>query len=191
MKNTSGFLPSSKMKKEIMRLLLSNDKICRAVYNNKEECLIDPVPNPGTTLPYNNIFPYRHSSSNLEEDKKTYITLDINITKRLSRDGKNSDFFDYDIVVYVFTHKDLMKIKIGNEYEIRTDFLLDQIDETLRKNKFSFGMDQLHLDQSGSMFLTVNYPCFFSHYSTYDYTAPSTDMGGYRDKLIEEKELNE
>lgn len=158
-------------KDEILRLIVNDEQLCRAIYNNSEECLLLPVESPGDLL-YTKVFPYKHIVDDTQEEAGTFVTMDM----AFSSVGSGY-YYDFSIVLFVFTHKSLMRIKIGTEYQLRTDFILSRLETILSKTK-NLGMGQLKLETSGSTYYGSNFPCFFVHYSAVDMSGKETNIGG-------------
>lgn len=158
-------------KDEILRLMINDEQLCRAVKNNFEDCLTVPVESPGDLL-YTQIFPYKHVIDDAVEDAKTFITLDMAVSSPFA-----SQYYDFSIVLFVFTHKSLMRIKVSSEYQLRTDFILSRL-ETILGQTNKLGMGRLKLETSGSTYYGANFPCFFVHYATTDVSGKQTNIGG-------------
>lgn len=134
-------------KEEALRLIVTNPRIMQAVVNNEEECFLNLVENPGSYL-YKNIFPYRHTIPEVEKEKKTYITMDFANFALI-----NNYYKDFTMGIYVFTHKDLMKIKEDGHNKLRVDFIISEIDKIFNRAR-GFGIGRLQF--SGLQSLTIN-----------------------------------
>lgn len=171
-----------KYKNEILRHLVQDVPLSKAVKNNQEDFLLhDIVFEEGEDgLEYTHIFPYKFAGSQLTTEEKTYITMDMSINRQGDWDGGH-EYYHYTIVFYIITHKDLMRVKVGNEYELRPDFIMSRI-ETILKNKI-FGMGRLKLSQSGTLFFTSNFPCYYVAYETTDFSGRRSDLASVRENV--------
>lgn len=134
-------------KEELLRLIVTNNRIMQAVVNNETNCFATPVVKPGSYL-YQNIFPYKHTLNNTEEEKKTYITMDF-----ANFSLTNSHYKDFAMGIYVFTHKELMRITDEGHSKLRTDYILHELD-TMLNNARGFGIGKLQF--SGLQSVTIN-----------------------------------
>lgn len=157
-------------KEEAMRLIVTSPRIMKLVANNEVECFIPPVENPGSYL-YENIFPYKHTLLETEDEKKTYITMDFADFGLV-----NSNFKDFVMAIYIFTHRDLMRIKEGNNNKLRIDTLASEIDKIFNRSR-DFGIGRLVFN--GMQSLTVNrmFQGVTLLYKTVDFDVESDKVG--------------
>lgn len=137
----------TKFKEEAMRLIVTNPALMQLVVNNNTECFAEPVEKPGQYL-YKNIYPYKHSLGETETEKKTYITMDI-----ADFGIVNNHFKSMVIAIYIFTHRDLMRITEGGHNKVRVDRMGEEIEKLFNKAR-GFGIGALQF--SGLQSLDVN-----------------------------------
>lgn len=134
-------------KEELLRLIITNPRIMQAVVNNDETCFAEEVNNPKEYL-YKNIFPYKHTLNATEEKKQTYITMDFANFTPVSNYYK-----EFTMGIYVFTHKDLMRITEEGQTKLRVDYILQELDKSLN-NARGFGIGKLQF--SGLRSVSIN-----------------------------------
>ena len=133
-------------KEELLRLIVSDEMLIRAVAHPTANCLSIPVDKPGSLL-YQNIFPFRWTLDETQTDKSTFVTMDF------SNFGLVHGYYkDFSMALYVLTHKDLARIRDVNNTKniLRVDFILERID-TLLNNARGFGIGKLTFGGLGSV----------------------------------------
>lgn len=155
-------------KDEILKMLVNDQFLCRAIANNEESCLLKPVESPGDLL-YTKIFPYKYVIDETQEEANTYLSMDMAVF------SNGSYFYDFSIAIYIITHKSLMRVKVGDDYQLRTDYLLSKVETTLQQTK-KLGMGDLTLQGSGSTFYSAAFPCFYAHYLTTDISGKQSNL---------------
>lgn len=111
------------IREKVTSKIVFDEMLCRAVANPTENCLTIPVSKPGLLL-YKNIFPYKHELDYTLENKDTFITVDLTDFSPTQTHYKN-----YFLVFYVFTHQELLRIRQGNKNILRTDFIVQRLEE--------------------------------------------------------------
>lgn len=147
----------SKHKLTIMRKLLSDDNLVKAVYHNTTDFLEKPTVDV-SQLVYRNIFPYRYVPTTTEE-ARTYITMSVTYRK------SGSYFKVGNITVFVFTNQNLMQ----TDYEgvLRIDYIISRIDTIMNKSN-SFGIGKLELDMVDELLVEGKMPGMVIRYRTVD-----------------------
>lgn len=146
-----GLKALSAYKKKIMEVIISDKELVKAIANNNEDFLTKEVDNPGELL-YKQIFPYKWTAPEIPERKEVYITMKFAVDKL---DG--GIFNKVGIVMYVFVHKDIMRVFDGENYVLRSDFIMEKLEELFHKSS-DFGVGRLELVDSGDIFLSTDLP---------------------------------
>ena len=137
-------------KEKLLNLIVMNPRIMQAVVNSEANCFSKPVEQPGKYL-YQNIFPYKYTLEETQEEKKTYITMDFANFSLV-----NSHFKDFTMGIYVFTHKDLMRITEEGMSKLRVDYICHELDKTLNNTR-GFGIGKLQFGGLRSININNNF----------------------------------
>ena len=164
MSTVRGLKVLSDYKQKIMEALISDDELVKAIANNGENFLEQEVENPADLI-YKQIFPYKWTAPQIPDRKEVYITMNFAIDRL---DG--GIFNRIGVVIYVFVHKDIMRIFDGEQYHLRSDYILQKI-ESLLHNSTDFGVGRLELVDNGDIFLSTDLPGFFLVFVTVDQAA--------------------
>ena len=161
----------TKFEREVFRLITSDEKLMRAVTNtDKKNSLIQSLPltNGQKSLPkdfmYKNLFPYPWIGTNMEEEKKAYITLDV-----MNLSSASDYYKEMSIAIYVFCHQDVIQM-LDEENEIvnRINYILQRIERLMNQNP-DFGIGKLKFRGLRSERISLQIPGRFIVYSTMDY----------------------
>jgi len=123
-------------KNTILTKLISNENIVKALGNNVANFLDVPFTANPRTLLFENIFPYAFVPDT-QEDQQSYITIMFKFKK-----GKHY-YKVGSIGFYVFSHKDILKT---NYPWLRTDYIINQIDEIFNESK-ELGIGELQFNR--------------------------------------------
>lgn len=115
-------------KNDLLKLFLNNDNIVEYI-GNKDEEIYDPVDLIGI-----NVFPMPYIPET-ETEVKTYICMDVYVPR-----VKDKMFKDIQIVINVFSHKDMSLYKSKS----RVDLINIEIDKIMNGNQ-EFGIDEVEL----------------------------------------------
>lgn len=127
-------------KEELIYRFTNSEDLCKLVYYNTPDALSNPSLTNPLDLIYTNLFPFRFIPD-VANEMKTYVTLDFTdfeLTK------SNPKFINFNLLVYVFTHKDLFVTDDG----LRMDLLLNLVDVEIQEKRLGFGDVYLHLCRS-------------------------------------------
>lgn len=113
----------TEIREKVTSKIVFDEMLCRTIASTEENCLSIPVERPGLLL-YKNIFPYKHELDYTLENKETFLTVDLTDFTQAGVHYKN-----YFLVFYIFTHQDLLRIKYGDKYVLRTDFMVQRLEE--------------------------------------------------------------
>lgn len=116
-------------KNQLIKDLLTNDKIVRLL-NDTEESRNNPE-----TLIYTQLFPFEYVPD-VNETAQTFICCDVDIFS-----VSNKTFLAPDLYIWVFTHKNLLKLPTGG---VRTDQLCSEISSTINGSR-CYGLGELGL----------------------------------------------
>lgn len=146
----------SKHKTTIIKKLLADDELVKAVYHNTTDFLEEPKVDI-SQLVYRNIFPYRYVPT-ITEEARTYITMSITYRK------SGSYFKVGNITLFVFTNQNLMQTNYGF---LRIDYIISRIDTIMNKSN-SFGIGKLELDMVDELLVEGKMPGMIIRYKTVD-----------------------
>lgn len=118
----------------LIRKMIANDDIVKLLDPNGEAEYPDD-------LIYENIFPYNRVPET-EQEVKTYITVMANVTMIPAR---NDITRKVAILVRIYSHKDLMRVKGSNSDRI--DLLAAKIDEIMNES-YDFGIGYVQMGSS-------------------------------------------
>lgn len=118
-------------KSKLMKTMLSDKKIVALLTNSDEESTL--VPN--TTLAYTQVFPYDFIPEPSTE-QTSFICFDIDVPRTQTCAVK-----DVYIYIYIFTHKDLMRVQGEG---IRTDLIASRVDYIINGDT-SYGFGKVEL----------------------------------------------
>lgn len=122
-------------KNRFMEFLINNKQICSLLTDTDGESI------PYDNLKYTQIFPYDFIPDTIDE-QKTFICFDVDIPR-----VKTLAVTDVYLYVYVFTHKDLMRIP---QKGIRPDLICHVIDTAINGDT-TWGFEKLELESCTRM----------------------------------------
>lgn len=146
----------SKHKTTIIKKLLADDELVKAVFHNTSDFLEKQTPDVGQLI-YRNIFPYRYVPT-ITEEARTYVTMSITYRK------SGSYFKVGNITLFVFTDQNLMQTDYG---VLRVDYIISRIDTIMNKSN-SFGIGKLELDMVDELLVEGKMPGMIIRYKTVD-----------------------
>ncbi len=151
-------------KQLILETIISDEELVKAIANNGTHFLDTPVENPSELL-YKQIFPYKWTAPEIPERKEVYITMSFAVDRM---DG--GIFNDIAFAVYIFVHKDIMRVWKGDGYMLRSDFIMERLEADFHKST-EFGVGRLELVDTGEVFLSPDIPGFYLTFVTVDQAA--------------------
>ena len=154
----SRFSEFPKHKVKILQTLLSDEKLVKAVGSNSMNFESVIIENPYDLL-YKNIFPFM-KIPNVSDEQRTYITMRFSNFKLV-----NGYFKDGDIIIYIFTHQDLMRTNYG---VLRTDYILNRVDELFNKSN-DFGIGRLNFRAFNEIDINDTYGGVWVSYNVVDF----------------------
>lgn len=116
-------------KNQLMKDILSNRNIVDLL------CGAD-APDDARELAYVQVFPYEYIPDTVEHGK-TYICFDVDV----QRGPYSKTTLDPMIYIWVFTHKDLMRLPEGG---VRVDKILHEIAKTIDGSRY-YGLGELNI----------------------------------------------
>ena len=102
----------------------------------------------GESLIYDQVFPYEYVPETVEH-AKTYICIDVDVENQ----DLSKTFLNGNIMVWVFTHKSLMRLPGGG---VRVDKLCSEIDKKINGSR-EYGLGQLNLLSSKRFAIMTDY----------------------------------
>lgn len=122
-------------KNQILSELQNNDEIISALGINSDEDEDDLI--------WKRIFPHYYVEPT-QEQTKTYICVEINIPEtRVNRYTKSSDFYSHpQIIFYVISHQNDMKMSANGKSATRTDYIGKLIEDSYN-GRTGFGVGKL------------------------------------------------
>lgn len=142
-------------KLEILRKIISNDKLAKLLYYNTQDALFRPnlTEEQKESLLYSKVYPYRFVP-NPVEDQGTFITIGVGNIKKYKDKGKvYDDYHNANVYFYIFTHMDLMRTYSG----IRQDVILAEISKEFDGEKSKdLGMGEFSIDNINELWLHNN-----------------------------------
>lgn len=147
------------VKENAMKLLIMDDALVNAL-TNKE---IDETVTKRLDLPYTQIFPYKKAIQETLTEKTCFITMEF-----AAFGSSQTKFKESSLVFYIIVHEDLMRMKLGNRYVVRTDFLAHRID-TLFNQSRGFGIGTLQFGGMKSVELPNGWEGLAIYYNTIDF----------------------
>lgn len=151
-------------KNQILEAIVSDEELIKAIANNNIDFLNIEVPNPATLL-YKQIFPYKWTAPEIPDNKEVYITMSFDVGRI-----NGGIFNEIVFTIYVFIHKDIMRVDVGETYQLRSDFILEKLEE-LFQDSSEFGVGRLELINTGEIFISSELPGFFLTFGTVDMAA--------------------
>lgn len=145
-------------KEQILFSFIANQNICKLLSYNTSDALSLPDITIPTSLMYDVIFPYKYVPD-VTSDKKSYITLDFTEFELTRSNPKNINF---NLIVYMFTHKDLFVTDDG----LRVDLLLNEVDQEIQEKVLGFG--SVYLNLCRSFWLDKDYGGYYVMYKMYE-----------------------
>jgi len=161
MEDNNGLKKLRAYKETLLEAIISDEQLTKAIANNTTNFLDDAVTEPGQLL-YKQIFPYKWTLPEIPDRKEVYITMMFDIGRL-----EGGIFNDIIFNIYVFVHKDIMRIYNGTQYLLRSDFIMEKL-EDLFHNSSEFGVGRLELLGIGEVFATPEMPGFFLTFATVD-----------------------
>lgn len=161
----------TKFEREVFRTLTGDEKLMRAVVNtNYENSLIHTLPlkNGRKSLAkdfmYENLFPYPWIGTDMEQEKKAYLTMDI-----IDISGTGGHFKNMGIAIYAFSHQDVVKmLDENNETVNRINYILQRVDRLLNGSR-NFGIGKLMFEGMRSERMSNTHPGRFIVYGTSEF----------------------
>ncbi|MNW57367.1 hypothetical protein D3C74_351650 [compost metagenome] len=137
-------------KNTILQRLVGNQEICKAVFYQDKNFLSKPDVKPKQVI-YNNIYPFNYipPTSEAVGTAKSYITISLTDYSK----SKNSKFKVGQLIVRVFTHKDLF---VTDEGALRPDFIVQRIDELLNEQR-GIGIGELEFTRLQEIMINQDY----------------------------------
>lgn len=130
-------------KNQILEDLLTNETIVGLLNEDPHNIVYD-----GEALMYDQVFPYEYVPETVEHSK-TYICIDVDVENQ----DLNKTFLNGRIMVWVFTHKSLMRLPEGG---VRVDKLCNEIDKAINGSR-KYGLGQLNLLSSKRFAIMTDY----------------------------------
>lgn len=162
--NLKGLARLRQYKESILEAIISDEELVKAIHNNNEEFLQDPVEDPAKLL-YKQIFPFKWAVPEIPDRKEVYITMTFQV------DGMSGGIFNkINFNIFVFVHKDIMRVDNGERFMLRSDFIMEKL-EALFHDSRDFGVGRLKLYNTGEVFISTDLPGFFVSFETVDQAA--------------------
>jgi len=110
----------SDYKNKIISKIIDNENLVKALSNNTEDFLDQPLISDVTSIIYKNVFPYKYIPS-AQETASSYITMAFT-----NFSPQNREFKVGNIYFYIICHNNLLKTNYGC---LRYDYIVNLIDE--------------------------------------------------------------
>lgn len=148
-------------KNQIMEAIVFDEELVKAIANNQIDFLNHSVTDPAELI-YKQIFPYKWTAPEIPDNKEVYITMTFDVS------GMDGGVFNNIVFsIYVLVHKDIMRVDIGEEFMLRSDFIMEKLEE-LFHNSSEFGVGRLKLIDTGEIFISTQLPGFYVTFATVD-----------------------
>lgn len=151
-------------KQLVLETIISDEELVKAIANNNTNFLDTPVENPADLI-YKQIFPYKWTAPEIPDRKEVYITMSFTVDRL---DG--GIFNNIAFSMYIFVHKDIMRVEVEGMPMLRSDYIMEKIEECFHKSK-DFGVGRLELIDTGEVFLSTTIPGFYLTFVTVDQAA--------------------
>lgn len=159
MEPVKGLKKLREYKESIMEAIVDDHELVQAIYNNSEDFTKDLVRDPASLI-YTQVFPYKWTAPEVPTRKEVYITMAFEV------DRLEGGFFnDITFTIFVMVHKDIMRVDTGKHYMLRSDFILERL-EDLFHNSREFGIGKLQLADSFEIFINPLLPAFALTFKT-------------------------
>jgi hypothetical protein len=141
-------------KNKIVSALISNNDLIKALTNNTEDFLDQPLIPDVTTTIYKNIFPYKIIPI-VQNEANSYITMAFTNFNLQGREFKNGT-----INFYILCHNSLLRTSYGF---LRYDYIVNQIDELFNRAT-DIGIGELKFENMSDFQVGDNYiGCWISY----------------------------
>lgn len=164
-----GFKLLAEDRNFILKKLISDQELCKALYYNETNFLDQPDIERTSQLIYRNIFPFNFIPPQEENEKRTYLTFRFRKFRPV-----NGFYKSGDIWINVFTNRDLYRTDYG---VLRIDFIIDKVDELLNGIE-GISIGKLQLAEMDEIYVNQNYSGSYLIYKTYDFNKLSRDQNG-------------
>lgn len=137
----------SDYKNKIISAMISNDNLIKAISNNSEDFLDQPIVSDVTSTIYKNIFPYKYIPTT-QTQASTYITMSFNNFSSRGREFKVGNIY-----FYVICHNSLLRTSYGC---LRYDYIANQLDEIFNNNE-NISIGDFQFDSMSDLQVNENY----------------------------------
>lgn len=161
MEENKGLKRLRTYKNQILEAIISDEELVKAIANNNIDFLNNEVTNPAALL-YKQVFPYKWTAPEIPDRKEVYVTMSFNVGRM-----SGGIFNEITFSIYIFVHKDIMRVDVGDSYQLRSDFIMEKMEE-LFHNSTEYGVGRLELIDTGEIFISSELPGFFLTFATVD-----------------------
>lgn len=130
------FKELSQYKNNILVDIISNENLIKAITNNPEDFLDQPLISDVTSTIYSSIYPYRYVPE-VSDQAQTYLTMAFTNYRKLGNQYKSGKIY-----FYVLCHKSLVKTSYGC---LRYDYIAGELDEMFSDER-GYGLGKLEFD---------------------------------------------
>lgn len=148
-------------KNQIMEAIVYEEDLVKAIANNQTNFLDYPVENPADLI-YKQIFPYKWTAPEIPDRKETYLTMTFDVSR-----AEGGVFNNIVFSIYILVHKDIMRINTGEEFMLRSDYIMEKLEELFHQSS-QFGIGRLELIDTGELFISRELPGFYLTFATVD-----------------------
>lgn len=160
-KENRGLRKLRHYKNDIMEAIISDEELVQAIHNNNPVFTSEKVKDPASLL-YKQIFPYKWTAPEVPTRKEVYITMSFDASRM-----QGGIFNDITFTLYVMVHKDIMRIDTGSDYMLRSDFIVEKLEDIFHES-LGFGTGRLQLIDTFEIFVNPLLPAFGLTFKTVD-----------------------
>lgn len=147
------------VKENASRTLITDDALVNTILLKDVNSTVEDR----ASLLYKNIFPYKKAIQETITDKTCFITMEYAAFGTVEYKFKEAS-----LTFYVIVHEDLMRMKLGNRYVVRTDYLAHRIDDLFNQTR-GFGIGRLSFGGMKTVEMPNGWEGLAIYYNTMDF----------------------